>query len=422
MEPHVSKDKLTIYRRHSQKCKASKTSGGGLNCDCPLWAHGKLKSRFVQRSLDTRLPEIANQKVEDLLNPPPELPPHASSGVITLRTPPGAIKLVDAANEFLTSKERRGTNTQTLYRRALVHFLRHLADQGITRLKDVDTPHLRRYFADHNQWKRNTAHSRLTHLRVFFNFCRTKRWIVWSPAADSDLYTAKKDPAREPFTTNEISRILEAVGHMPESERDRARAAILMLLYTGVRISDLAFAERAYVTAHNLYDYCVIKTRRRITLPPQLQPVVLEALAKLPPSRVYFFQPDREDDYERARKALRDGEEFQACLPDYTERVACVSKLVLRVLALAKVKGTCHKFRDTFAINLLTSNADNFSVGIYTVSKMLGHSDVKITEGHYLNLIPGYRERLSHATRVLSYVWPNQSDQAKNTEGYAESK
>src|SRR6516164_11610516 len=104
MEPHVSKDKLTIYRRHSQKCKASKTSGGGLNCDCPLWAHGKLKSRFVQRSLDTRLPEIANQKVEDLLNPPPELPPHASSGVITLRTPPGAIKLVDAANEFLASK------------------------------------------------------------------------------------------------------------------------------------------------------------------------------------------------------------------------------------------------------------------------------------------------------------------------------
>jgi hypothetical protein len=37
---------------------------------------------------------------------------------------------------------------------------------------------------------------------------------------------------------------------------------------------------------------------------------------------------------------------------------------------------------------------------------MLGHSDVRITQQHYLKLIPGYRERMSKATRVLAYQFP----------------
>jgi site-specific recombinase XerD len=68
------------------------------------------------------------------------------------------------------------------------------------------------------------------------------------------------------------------------------------------------------------------------------------------------------------------------------------------VLALAGVKGSCHVFRDTFAINLLHRGVD-----IFTVSQLLGHSDVKMTQAHYLNFIPGYVERMSEATRKLDY-------------------
>ena len=46
-------------------------------------------------------------------------------------------------------------------------------------------------------------------------------------------------------------------------------------------------------------------------------------------------------------------------------------------------------FRDTFAINLLAARVD-----IFTVSQLLGHSNVKITQQHYLNFIPGYVERM----------------------------
>jgi integrase len=51
-----------------------------------------------------------------------------------------------------------------------------------------------------------------------------------------------------------------------------------------------------------------------------------------------------------------------------------------------------------FAINLLHAGVD-----IFTVSQLLGHSNVKITQRHYLNFIPGYVERKSEATRKLDY-------------------
>ena len=48
--------------------------------------------------------------------------------------------------------------------------------------------------------------------------------------------------------------------------------------------------------------------------------------------------------------------------------------------------------------------ADGETVGdIFVLSKMLGHSDVKITDQHYMKLVPGYREKMSKATRRLAY-------------------
>ena len=73
-------------------------------------------------------------------------------------------------------------------------------------------------------------------------------------------------------------------------------------------------------------------------------------------------------------------------------------RIVDPVLALAGVKGSPHVFSDTFAINLIHAGVD-----IFTVSQLLGHLNVKITQQHYLNFIPGYVERMSEATRKLDF-------------------
>ncbi len=58
---------------------------------------------------------------------------------------------------------------------------------------------------------------------------------------------------------------------------------------------------------------------------------------------------------------------------------------ILRYAKKAKVSANVKMFRSTFASNLVMSGVD-----IYTVSKLLGHYDVKITEKHYAHLTPKF--------------------------------
>ena len=55
--------------------------------------------------------------------------------------------------------------------------------------------------------------------------------------------------------------------------------------------------------------------------------------------------------------------------------------------AAAKIEPpvTFHELRDTFASHLVMAG-----VPILTVSKLLGHADVRITEKHYAHLAPGH--------------------------------
>jgi site-specific recombinase XerD len=397
--------KLTLYRRHAAGCPIHEAKNLDA-CECPLWVHGKVAGgKFIRESLDTRsLTAGLAKKAARLAGTRPDDP--TPGGKVLAIAPKGDITLAHATREFLASKGKKSSSTRELYKRALEHFGTFAEAQGLVKLKDVDTPHLRTYFDTNARWKRNTAQGRLTHLRVFFNHCRTRRWLIYSPAADRDLNRKQGTSAtRVPFTPTQITAILAAVEQMPADVRDRARALVLLLLYSGMRISDATFCEREYLTERNTLDYFVIKTRRRIALAPEILEPALDALAKLPASRVYYFQADRDGDYHEARQALRDGEEFQSLMPDYELRIRETTALVLEVLKLAGLSGACHRFRDTFAVNLLVGNGKE-RTDIFTVSQMLGHSDVSITQDHYLKLIPGYNERMSQSTRVLAYQFP----------------
>ncbi|HEY6371271.1 MAG TPA: tyrosine-type recombinase/integrase [Candidatus Sulfotelmatobacter sp.] len=411
MQKRTVQSKLTIYRRHADSCKNEKLDG----CECPLWVHGKVRGKFMQRSLGTRSLGVAEMKRDEYLvgRPEDDDDPTPGDGIRLLgRTPKGAhVSIEAAARDFLESKGRKSTNTKKLYKLAVTHFKQFVEAHGLVYLKQVETAHIRAYFEEFgSEWNSTTAESKLTHLRVWFNYCAkpSRRWIDFSPAAEPDLIQNDGTGVdRVPLTPVQVTQLLAAVNLMPPELQDRARALILLMLYTGMRISDATFCEREYLTERNTMLYWVIKTRRRIKLAPEIsEQKVLDALAKLPRSRVYFFQPDVADDYREARQALHKfRKEFGSLMPGYEARVRETTKLVETAFALAGIEGSCHTLRDTFAINMLVGNGEK-SADIYTVSKMLGHSDVKITDDHYVKLIPGYAELMSKATRVLAYQFP----------------
>jgi integrase len=376
-------------------------------CDCPIWAHGRVRGKFLRESLSTRSVVTALLKKDELLRGRDDDPTPGGGIAIVGKTAAqdgATVTLAHAVDEFLASKKRKKSSSQTVYTRAVTHFRIYAEAHGWEMLRSIDTPQIQQYLAEYDSgWKRNTAQGRLNHLRTFFNWCAAakRRWIPYSPAADRDLSYPVVERTRLPFTLEEVTRIMTVIEQLPDATRDVTRALALLMLYTGMRISDATFFERACLTERNTADYWIIKTGKRINLPPEVHQRALDALGKLPLTRSYFFQEDRDDDYREARAALRNGKEFALSMPGYEARRDLAMRLVRNALKRAGLEGGCHRFRDTFAINMLMASKDN----LYAVSKMLGHSDIRITE-HYLKLIPGYRERMSQTTRQLAYIFP----------------
>jgi site-specific recombinase XerD len=398
---------LTMYRRHAASCEVSKPKILD-KCECPLWVHGKLRGKFIRESLETRGQIAGLLKVQAMLDGKGGDDPTPGGGIALIGNVPNSERTLESAVEVLMSgKKKRASNTKKLYTNAFGHFRAYAEAHERVLLSQIDTDFMHQYFAEYDAgWKQATAQGRLTHLRVLFNFCKKKKWITDAPTADADLnYTKGKigtgKVKRVPFKPHEVTAILAAIEQLPEEIRDRARALIYLMLYTGCRISDATFFEREYLTASNTANYYVIKTRKLISLAPEVQQAALDALKRLPESDVYFFQPDADDDYRAARTALRDGAEFSTLMPDYEARVRETTALVVKVLRLAKLDGACHRFRDTFAVNALTTGCD-----IFSLSQMLGHSDVRITQDHYLKLVDGYQVQMSQKTRGLAYIFP----------------
>lgn len=65
---------------------------------------------------------------------------------------------------------------------------------------------------------------------------------------------------------------------------------------------------------------------------------------------------------------------------------------IAEVLNLAKVSGHPHRFRDTFAVALLEGGAS-----IETVSILLGHRSVRVTEKHYNPWVKTRQDALDRA-------------------------
>ena len=372
---------LEPYRRHAKGCPVNSRSEMG-KCECPIWCYGRIDGRMMRLSCGTRSQDRAGVVMNRLLHPAKADTPGSE---IADRANEGEdITVARAVKSFLESRRMRDTKERSLayYDRTLRPFTEYCENYNAAALKSVASEHIVG-FMQAQKWKSSTKFDRLVLLRSFFRFAMAMEWIVRDPAIKERVPSPKtpRHYARQPFTRDQITKILEAVDQVPEIERKQTRALILLLLYSGVRISDATFLKRDSVDLNTgLLQFSVIKTGRQ-NPPIELHASAIQALRALPVlDGPYFFINAKE-----AAKGM-------SAIPVMRRRI------VEPVLALAGVKGSPHVFRDTFAINLLHAGVD-----IFTVSQLLGHSNVKITQQHYLNFIPGYVERMSEATRKLDY-------------------
>ena len=253
-------------------------------------------------------------------------------------------------------------------------------ERPVRYLVQLDLPTLRRFRAS---WKDGdlAGKKKLERLRCFFRFAHESKWIAENPTLSIKNPKVTLRPAL-PFSREEMIRILaaasESIRRVRSDGRNRARrlrALVLLLRYTGLRISDAIGCPIERLKDGKIWLYTQ-KTGQHVYCPvPEFVVKELESIS--PVSDRYWFWTGK-GSLETARKKW--------------------SQSLSRLFEEAKVEGGhAHRFRDTFATELLLSGTP-----IESVSTFLGHASIRVTERHYA---PWVRARQEQAEADVQRSW-----------------
>lgn len=367
---------LTLYRRHSQDCQhygkprnAPRTRG----CDCPIWVQGSLGGEYIRESLNLTSWEAASERVRSW----------EASGEIGV-TKSQAPNVSEAIAKFIADAQARNLKPESIKKIRDVterRLQRYCTTNGYTRLRQLDVDAVREFRNElANDYSPNSARKRLEYVRSFFRFCHQSGWIPTNPAVVVRPPKAD-DSGVETFEPEEIEAMLKVAdnfrtkGKFGAGNRKRIRAMILLLRFSGIRISDGAVLAREKLNGDKL-SLRTIKTGKDVWCP--LPPEAVKALGEsVSDNAAYFFWNGR-------------------CKE--TSAVKIWERTLQRVFELAAIpehKAFPHNFRHSFATDLLARG-----IPIEDVAALLGNS-VKIVEKHYAHLVRSRQLRLEERIRTL---------------------
>jgi len=381
---------LTIFRRHTKDCIArhhGRDPGRTYRrCQCPLHAEGHLGGVMHRKALDT----TSWTRAQDLVRE------KEARGTWHDATEKLQVTVADAVTAFLqtltaqsngkaksTTRKIRvalsGVNpqwalkTQRKVSGGLLDFCR---DKGVVTLSQLSVPLLAEHAAS---WTCGARHrsKRIQVLRRFFHFCVVAGWLEKNPALSLEhpRGRATNVPPKQPFDAQQLPEegpqwkaILQRVQDHP-----KLLAVTLLMRRAGLRISDAVTFNVSRLMADGSILLYMSKTQEPVSVP--VHPELRAALDAIEPNAAgYYFWS---------------GESAIATATDnWRRRLAHVFKN-------AKIEGGHpHRFRDTFAVDLLLRG-----VPLDQVSILLGHSSVKITERYYLAFVAARREQIANSVR-----------------------
>jgi integrase/recombinase XerD len=369
---------LSVYTRHYPPC--TYTNINHRRCRCPKWIQGTLPDgHSVRVSAGTRSwerAEIEARKREDIADP--------HKPAVRSR-----VTILDAIQCFRDDEKSRHLSKHT-QKKSEVFFEKQLktwaARLGLEYLDHLSPAELTKF---RSAWGNGSSTTRRKHERLvaFFWFCVRMDWIDKNPAVAMKRVKAESRPT-DYFTQPEFDTVIDAThaygnwlgGHDYEHRRDRLRALVLLMRWSGLAIKDAVTLERSRIDANgNLFLYRA-KTGVPVYVP--LPPFVHELLLSLPSQNPrYLFWSGNGDP--------------ETCKRGWTRALA----RLFRIAQIQRPDGSlkrCHShmFRDTFAVELLLAG-----VSIDQVSLLLGHSSVKITERHYAPFVKARQEQLAQSAR-----------------------
>lgn len=201
--------------------------------------------------------------------------------------------IIDASQAFVLKHSRAATETQRKYKRVLKFLAEYCARVDLEYLDDITVESLDGYVLERQNAKW-TWLKEIEILRQFGSFCLKREWSKKNPFLDLERPSIGEPNQVVPYTQEELIRIIAACDKFGRYsyERLRARAMVLVLRYSGMRIGDVMTLSRDHIQGNYIVK-TALKNKKRIQV--EVPAAVLDALAKLPQpkaaprdSRLYF--------------------------------------------------------------------------------------------------------------------------------------
>lgn len=364
---------LSIFRRHLQACPHRHKGRRWTRCHCPIWTDGRRRrgGPRIRERLQTTDWDAAHRQLVGM--------EQQGTAHLTVN---------EALDRFLAHAADLTEGTRRKYGNVIGHLRAFCAAERIVMLGGLTVDRLDRY----REWRhcdpkptkpgvppeprrplgRLTLSREIEIIRVFCRFCVDREWLRQNPASKIRIRNVRPARQVEPFTPAQIQALLDACegfGRRPY-ERLRARAMVLVLRHTGLRISDVVTMRPDRVTADGRIFLYTRKTGGRVYIP--VPDEVLAALEALPApagdaAATGYFWNGR-----GSRKAAIGG----------------AQRTLARLFRRAGVEGWPHRFRSTLATDLLSNGGS-----MQDVADVLGIS-VRIAERHYAKWAPDRQNRI----------------------------
>jgi len=387
---------LSLYRRHLQQCPHRAKGKAFIKCSCPIWCDGEIDGQRVRKSLDTRDWARANRKLGKVEDPGYGLRDCAQPGctepVERGRCARHTREISAAIDAYHQAHQDAADGTKQSRNLTLEHFREFAAGRGFATVDQVDLEALNA-FRSFREVTARTWTKELGTIRHFFRFCLDNEWVIRSWAQKVPMPRNLKPAEREPYSPNEVARIIAACETMGRGayERLRARAMVLLLRYTALRISDVALLEKDRVRNGEIFIRTA-KNGKAVKLPVYTE--LQKALDVLPLPKgadgqecPYFFWSGNGD----PRTFVRD-----------------VTRTMSTVFKLSGVTGACsHRFRHTLATEVLELGGT-----FEDAADILGDTEA-IVRKHYAKWSAGRQVRISD---LLVRIWYTKKPSPQTTE------
>jgi integrase len=353
---------------------------------------GRIHGKRYRRSLGTRNRQKARERINELLGQSPDAPSEDPAKAPTIA------KAVEDFLFFCEHNKRLKTSSLRSYGHTARIFVEFCARRLYRTVDQMNLGLFEQFQIERAGVAPKTMVKEFLHLGILCGRLMELGLIPINFAGKVKL-PKTDDVSTLPFKEQEAKGILAACARLGEAknwrskyasytteqlgeERCYARALVLVLLTTGLRISDVVNLHRSkvYVDRKGATRLRIRTEKTGVIVTLLLPNATAQALKALPHiSQELFF--------------WRGGDERQ-----FNMAVGRARDVIKRLGEIAGVADAHpHRFRDTWAKTALLG-----SVSMRTVQLTLGHKSIRTTERHYAPFVAEYQNMIDQATSAVA--------------------